>query len=219
MDEKRKKYWEEVDSKRKERRQKEEQEHFKQDTENEMDDLMSEIIELKESLRVDMEVATESINELRDENAQLQKKIDSLEEEMKSFALGLKKQMTDQANEKSADKFVDLFLLLDQLIRINIKQNTGPEITLDEKLRLIKNQNINQLKRQELYEAIDVDLQNSYPNVPLAILRNAIDAICELMKDNLIDLNVKNISKAIIIFDKLDDLKKANELLLRSCSD
>ncbi len=203
MDEKKKKFWDEYDTRRKEKFVKEQQESLKQGTENEIDNLKSEIERLDNQVWENYEWQRDGIIDLRNE-------IDSLKEELISMKRSLE---TSRLNfdKEADDNFITLFSLIQDISKIEGNGHPENERFIDEKwMGIAKKDGIDTI---DLFNTIRVDLLNLFPHNP-SIIENVVDLVEFLSKDNSIKLDVKNFSIAIEIFNKLNDWNKAEKLVL-----
>lgn len=226
MDEKKRKFWDEYDAKKKERRKEEEFLRLKKESEKKFSelsnnneflskDIVASINDLKENF-VLLYNKMESIeHELRDNfrffesrNYELEEKIEVLENKLTAIDDELKK--SKNASIRDDDRFIKEFTLIENLILLNSERLAEKESLFQEELEKVSHD------YRKLSNSV---LDLFFPNTPRAYYLETLDLL-ELMGDKFnIQLNVKTISKTIILLRNLYSFDKIEQVILSHVMD
>lgn len=173
-------------------------------------------------MKLDWQVTSESINELRDEivelkkeNTELKEKISYLGKRIDYQKKGLTTKVIGDTVSQIDHDFISFLFLTDEIYKIDHEAINTNVIEFNEKLLMLNREKGGQLDVKELMSYIKNDLTAIFPNIPIRLIENAVQTICELKKNNHIELNDGNIKKAVEIFRVIKSIDKAEVLLLK----
>jgi hypothetical protein len=226
MDEKKRKFWDEYDAKKKERRKEEDLLRLRKEGETKISelnhktdsyskDIVASINNLKENfvLLYKKFEATQfeledQIDYLRSENNDLLEKIEVLENKLTAIDDELKESKNPSIHNE--DRFIKEFTLIENLISLNSERLAEKERLFQEELEKVSHD------YRKLSNSV---LDLFFPNTPRVYYLEAIDLLDEMGDKFNIQLNVKTISKTIILLRNISSIDKIEQGLLNNVMD